>query len=392
MPSLSRIAGAIRPAVFSALEGAIAARRASGGDIVPLHIGDTHRAPPESARYAAHVAAARDEDLYAYGATVGLGELREALASYVTRKRRGMPGASEANVQLGVGATHALSCAARAILEPGDEVLLAAPYWPLAHGILASVGAHVVEAPLSPRLYEDPSLDAGELLSRAATPRTRAIYLITPNNPDGKVLSPRDLASIARFAVERDLWVIADEVYADYVFEGEAESIARLAGMSERTVTAFSFSKSHALAGARVGFVVAPTEVVTQMRKLSTHSVFNVPVLMQRAAHAALADEAWIAAAKRDYRAARDATLGALSGSGIGVHAPDGGVYVFLDFASVLGDRPLSVLLERAVREGVVLAPGEAFGAAFKTHARLCYTSCETPRVLEGVARLRRAI
>src|SRR5450631_4909547 len=111
MPSLSRTARAIRPGVFSELERAIAVRRAAGGDIVPLHIGDTHRAPPEGARYGALLQGARDDDLYAYGATVGLAELRDALCTHADRRERGFAGMTgEANVQLGVGATHALSC------------------------------------------------------------------------------------------------------------------------------------------------------------------------------------------------------------------------------------------------------------------------------------------
>ncbi len=392
MPKLSQTAHAIRPGVFSELERAISERRAAGGDLVPLHIGDTCLPPPAASRFERHLHGG-DSSIYAYGATVGLPELRDALAHHALLRGRGwgtMTG--ESNVQLGVGATHALSCAARVVLERDDEVLLASPYWPLAHGILASAGANVVEVPLTSRLYADPSLLAGDLLRERLTDRTRAIYVITPNNPDGKTLSVRDLSSVAALARERDLWVFADEVYADYAFASEHVSIARLDGMSERTISAYSFSKSHALAGARVGWVIAPSDVVSAMRKVSTHSVFNVPVLMQRAALAALGDDAWVADARSHYLKARDAAHQALRGTKVRASLADGGVYLFADFAEALEGRPLAELLKLAVAEGVLLAPGEAFGAAFTTHARICYTSAPLDRVMVGIERLKVAL
>ncbi len=392
MAKLSQTAHAIRPGIFSVLERAISERRAAGGDLVPLHIGDTCLPPPAAARFDRHLQCA-DSEIYAYGATVGLPELRDALARHAHARARGFPAMTgESNIQLGVGATHALSCAARVVLEPNDEVLLASPYWPLAHGILASAGASVVEVPLTSRLYADPSLVAGELLREHVTDRTRAIYLITPNNPDGKTLSTRDLSSIASLARERDLWVFADEVYADYAFASEHVSISRIDGMAERTISAYSFSKSHALAGARVGWVIAPGEVVSAMRKVSTHSVFNVPVLMQRAALAALGDDPWVANARSYYLEARDAAHDALRGAKVRAFLAEGGVYLFADFTEVLEGRPLSELLKLAVAEGVLLAPGEAFGAAFTGHARICYTSAPLDRVMIGIERLKVAL
>jgi aspartate/methionine/tyrosine aminotransferase len=384
---------AMRAGVFADLEKAIAERRAAGGDLVPLQIGDTHRAPPDVARIERAIEGAADGALYAYGATAGMPELREALAAHTRKLGRAHEGATEAHVLVGVGATHALSCVARVVLDAGDDVLVATPYWPLTHGIVTQTGARVVEVPLTSALYDDESLDAGELMARAATPATRALYVISPNNPDGKVLSRRHSEELARFAVERDLWVFSDEVYADYTYGGEHVSLARFPGMSERTLTAYSFSKSHALAGARMGYVVGPPDVITAARKVSVHTAFNVPVAMQRVALAALSSgDAWIHEAKREYQDARDAAAKALEGSGVKFHLAEGGVYLFLDFADVLGGRPLKDLLEVAIRTGVLLAPGESFGAAHATCARLCYTSVPVPRMLEGVARLRSAI
>jgi aspartate/methionine/tyrosine aminotransferase len=382
---VSHVAAGIRQGVFSDLQRHIDSFAARGGDLVPLHIGDTWVAPPIAPDTRREVA-----ELGSYGATMGLKELRRALAASLLARGFGPEAIDpDTEVLLGVGATHALSCAARAVLDPGDEVLLLAPYWPLAHGILRSCGAVPIEVPFTSVLYEDPAADVAALLAPHLGPRTRAVYLITPNNPDGKVLARAQLEALAEVAVAADLWVIADEVYADYTYEGDHVSIASLPGMASRTLTASSFSKSHALAGARIGAVVAPADVVDAARRVSTHTVFNVPVTMQRAALEALTQgDAWVEAARRTYREARDRTAAALAPLPVRFSMAEGGVYFFVDFTESLAGRPLHELMTRAIDAGVLLAPGEAFGEAYPRSARLCFTSVPLPRVLEGVARL----
>jgi aspartate/methionine/tyrosine aminotransferase len=389
-PLISESARVIRPGVFADLQVQIDAHLARGGDLIPLHIGDTYLEPPQSSRFGSVIEMhGADEGLYRYGACAGLPDLRTAIAEEL-RGRRTFASVAATNVLIGVGATHALLCAARSILEPGDDVLLAAPYWPLASGILQTCGARVVEVPITSKLYADPNLNAGDLFRSAVTPKTRAIYLITPNNPDGKVLSREQLSSIATFAREHDLWVIADEVYADFTFGPPHISIASLPDMAERTITAYSFSKSHALAGARVGYVIAHEDVIRAAQRVSTHSVFNVPVLMQRAAMAALAaGPRWLERALLIYRNSLEAAVDALRGTPVKFSVAEGGSYLFLDFEQVLGDRPLSLLLERAIDRGVLLAPGEAFGRNYAKCARLCFTAVPLPRLLEGIAKVR---
>jgi aspartate/methionine/tyrosine aminotransferase len=389
MPSLSSSAHAIRPGVFAELQRRIDAHTARGGDLVPLQIGDTAIDPPPEARFAG----GDDPSLYRYGATAALASLREAIALWLGEVR-GIGGVdAERDVLVGVGGTHAIFCAARTILDAGDEVLLAAPYWPLAPGILAACGARTIEVPLTDRLYRDPSLDAGALFAAALSERTRAIYLITPNNPDGKVLSARHLEQIAALAQERDLWVIADEVYADHAFDAPHVSIANLPGMRARTITAYSLSKSHALAGARIGYVLAPPEVIAAARRVSTHTVFNVPVIAQNTALAALrVGPRWVEVARGRYREARDVAATALRDLPIDFSIAEGGTYLFIDFTRALQGRPLRVLLEAAIDRGVLLAPGEAFGAAYANHARLCYSAVPPDRLSIGLQRLRDAI
>ena len=394
MADLSRTALAVRASVFADLAPRIEAHARAGGDLVSLHIGDTYRPPPPGARFAGVEGDALDPALYCYGAIPGVDAVKEALVRTLRAAGRGPREADPArNVLVGAGATHAIFCGMRAVLEPGDEVLVAAPYWPLSVGVVRAAGGVPVEVPLTTRLYADSAATADAILEAAVTPRTRAIYVISPNNPDGYVYDDRQLRGIARLAVARDLWVLSDEVYADYVYEGAHGSIARHEGMAERTLSAFSLSKSHALAGARVGFLVAPERVVALARRIATHTIFNVPVASQRVALAALeAPSSWIDEARTDYRGARDETLRMLEGSGVRAFAPHGGSYVFVDFGPVLAGRPLRALLERAIDHGVLLAPGDGCGEAFGDFARVCFTSVPRPRLVEGVARLRAAI
>jgi aspartate/methionine/tyrosine aminotransferase len=395
MPKLSATAGALRPGVFADLQRHIDQLAGRGGDLIGLHIGDSYLDPPQAARFGSVIERhGADDDLYRYGAVAGLDALRDAIADELRGHARALPMVEgRRNVLIGVGATHALSCMARVTLGPGDDVLLLAPYWPLAHGIIQSTGARAVEVPFTDRLFADPGLAAGDLLREALTPSTRAIYLITPNNPDGKVLTREQLSSVAAVACDKDLWVIADECYADFTFGVPHISIASLPGMAERTMTAYSFSKSHALAGARVGYAVAPEAVVAAAQRISTHTVFNVPVLMQRAATAALqAGPRWTERARLIYRHSLDGAIDALQGSGIAFSPAEGGAYLFLDFTAVLEDKPLGALLQRAIERGVLIAPGEAFGQAYAKWGRLCFTAAPLPRVLEGIARLRTAV
>ncbi len=395
MPRLSRSASLIRVGVFAELAPRIEAQARRGADLIGLHIGDSYRAPPELARFALlEQGSAFDAELYRYGNVVGLDKLRESLVAHLASRRHGPRLVDPAReVLVGCGATHTLFCAARAILEAGDEVLVAAPYWPLAVGVVRAAGATPIEAPLTTRLYADPSLDAAFPFEEALTPRTRAIYLATPGNPDGKVLTATQLTSLARFAIAHDLWIIADEVYADYVYEGVHVSIAALDKMADRTLSIYSLSKSCALGGVRVGFVVGPERVVSVARRLATHTVFNVPLAAQRVALAALSScSEWIDEARREYRRVRDATVRALRGAGVAVSVPEGGSYVFVDFAPILGGRPLRQLLEAAIDRGVLLAPGDGFGRDFASWARICFTVAPPSRVLEGIERLKEAI
>lgn len=396
--ALSAAARRMSPPVFGQLQERVARILASGGDVIPLQIGDTHLAPPKAAAAALDALAGADGTLFRYGGTSGEVSLRRALARELS-VRRGLEVDPEAELLVGAGGTHALSCLARATLDPGDEVLMLSPYWPLAPGIMITAGAVPVDVVASTALYRDAAFDLEAALRAKITSRTRAVYFVSPNNPDGKILGQRELGAIARVAEEHDLWVYADEVYADHAFERPHVSFGGVPGARARSVLLYSLSKSHALAGARVGYAVAPPDVVAAARRVSTHSVFNVPVGLQRVAEAALSDDAFVVEARETYRAARDLAAAGLAGAPVRFDLAEGATYLFLDLSPALdaleareGARPpASRVLEAAVDRGVLLAPGAAFGD-HPEHARLCFTAVPPEVLSRGIARLSEAL
>jgi aspartate/methionine/tyrosine aminotransferase len=382
VPSVSRFpdvstAGAAVPAsIFARLREHLAR---FPGDVIPLQIGDTHLAPPWGLGDVAWADLA-GADLYTYGSPAGWGPLVDAIADKAVTKNR--IGITASGVQVACGATHALSCAVQALCDPGDELILLTPHWPLIRGIALGYNVVPIEVPY------DAALPAGELVAQlepAITARTAAIYLATPNNPDGAMLSAAQLAAIAQLAVRHNLWLLSDEVYEDYGYDAEHVSTASLPGAGDRTVTVFSFAKSYAQAGLRVGYALAPDPIAATLKKLVNHSVYNVPVAMQRAALGALREGApFLAAARTSYLEARDRARTRLIAPS---DCPAGGAYLWVDFSRwTAGD--CMPILERCAAAGVLLAPGTAFGAACGGFARLCFTGVAPDRLDEGIDRI----
>jgi len=380
-PSLSSSARALRESIFSRLQGRLAKH---GADGVPLHLGDTYLAPPMIAREAIEASAAD----WRYGAPAGEAPLLAALAAKL-RAANGLDWATEAHVQVTVGATAALAAAARAVVDPGDEVICPTPHWPLIRGIVTNAGGVVVEAPLSQTLYADARADAAAILEPHITERTAALYVTTPNNPDGKQLSRRHLEQLAELARRHDLWVLADEVYEDLAWAEPHVSIASLPGMAERTLTVFSLSKTYAIAGHRLGYVARAAAPMHALRKIANHTVYNVPSLLQRAALALVtspSSRAWLDEARALYRdACAEASLLVPAPHFV----PDGATYLFVDLSRWAPESSgLWPLVEKLLDAGVSIAPGEQFGRDFSRHARICFTAVPLDRLRVGLARL----
>ncbi len=208
-----------------------------------------------------------------------------------------------------------------------------------------------------------------------------AVYLNSPNNPTGAVLSREELTELAAFARAHGLWVWADEVYEPFAYARPWVPIADLA--PERTFSAYSFSKAWGMAGNRVGYVVGPADpdLAQQLRKVSLHAFYAAPTASQLAALRVLTDgQAWLADARARYHAA-----GVAAADRLGLPHPEGGTFLFPDVTAHLDEDGLHGFLVRCIDRNLVLAPGTACGAAYTGHVRVCFTSAPPDVVGRGI-------
>jgi len=366
-PHIAPTAGRLHNSPFSKLAERIAEQSEPP---IPLHVGDSWRAPPPGA----HMSDLRQSDhpgLNRYARPQGHPALLSAVSAI-----HDLP---TDQILVTPGATGALSALSRTLLSPEDEVILLTPCWPLIRGIVPAAGAQVVEVPFYDRLGRG----VAALLEPHVTPRTAAIYVCTPNNPTGNVLTADQLSELADVARAHDLWLWSDEVYSLYAYARPHHPLFEIA--PERTFAAYSFSKAWAMAGNRCGYLLGPTaSVMSEVRKLSMHGSFSTVTASQLAGVAALEHgAAWLAESRRAYQAAGIAAAAAL-----GVPEPEGGTFLLLDVANHLDDRGLDGFLSDCLDRGLLLAPGSSCGVDFPTHVRLCFTSARPEVVAEGVARL----
>jgi N-succinyldiaminopimelate aminotransferase len=272
-----------------------------------------------------------------------------------------------ASVLVTAGATGALGAAIGMLAAPSEEILMLAPYWPLIPGIARAFRAIPVDVPFYDRV--DSPEAAVEAVRERITPRSVALYVSTPSNPTGRVLPAAWLEALAEFAREQGLWILSDEVYEAYVYGGRHVSIGRYA--PERTLSAFSFSKTYGMAGNRIGYLTGPPEAIAQARKISTHTFYAAPTPGQLAALRALQHgDAWVRETREAYRrAAVDAA------AVLGQAAPEGACFLFLDVTRHCADGDVFRFLEECLDDGVVLAPGLSCGREYAGWVRLCFTS-----------------
>ncbi len=347
------------------------------GPLYPLHVGDTWMTPCDGARME-DLRSEAHAGLHNYCDTRGLPALVDALVEKV--RTRAAVACEREQVLVTAGATAGLSCALGAIATAGEEVLTLAPFWPLIRGIVQTYGAVPVEVPFYDRV--DSAEAAVEAVAARCSERTVALYVSTPSNPTGVVLPERWLEALARFAEERDLWLISDEVYEDFVYRGEHVPLARLA--EARTLSVHSFSKAYGMAGNRVGYLVGPEPLIAEARKIGTHSFYNAPTAGQLAALRALeGGGAWQAEARRSYRQVGEAAAKAL-----GLSEPEGSTFFFIDVRERLDERGLYGVLEDCFEAGVLVAPGSSSGTDYGDWIRLCYTVMPPDDVAEAVRRL----
>ena len=345
-----------------------------------LDQGDVSFDAPETVKQAMHRAI--DENRSHYLQTTGVPRLLDLLAAKL-RTKNGIPVKAADEVMVTTGGIHALYIICQALLEPGDEVIVPDPEWPPAAGNILAAQAVPVPCPLHESLGWRYHLD--EVAAKISS-RTKAIYLNSPNNPTGGVLTREDLQRISDLCRERKLWLISDEAYEDVVFEGEHVSPASLEGMYERTISLFTFSKSYAMTGLRLGYLVAQDAALRErMKKVLFYSASNVASVVQfggigalEGSQAAVEDFRQELLARRDlfYQGIRDAAPHVFSGT-----PPAGAFYAFLridpgwtapaDLTSPSVSWRMTEFLISRGRIGCV--PGVDFGANGEGYVRFCF-------------------
>ena len=353
-------------------------------EAIHLEVGEPDFPTPEHVVEAAHRAARMG--LTRYAPNAGIPELREALAEKVVR-RNGY-GASPEQVVVTQGGIQALYLALRALLEPGDEVLLPDPAWPNYRMIAHLLGARVLSYPL---VVGGGFLPCLEDLERLVTPRTRAILVNSPSNPLGTVVPSGLMEGLLAFARRRDLWFISDEVYDEVVFDDAFVSAGSLAEREDRLVSIYSFSKVYAMTGWRVGYLIAPPDLARILTGMQEPIISCVNTPAQMAALAAVTGpQAIVREMSEAYRARRDELLGILDRGGLPSSRPSGTFYVWTDVTEA-GMPSIDFARSLIEHEHVAVAPGSAFGELGEGYVRLSLASSRED-LLEGTSRLLRFV
>lgn len=361
------------------------ALRTAGEPVVMLTVGD-HDIPTDE-----RILDAMRESIAAgnlgYAPVMGSDALRDAIASRVTARRR--VGAERENVVVTAGGQAALYASFTAVLDPGQSAVVLDPYYAtFAQTVRAASGRPiVVEVP--PDQGFQPDIAA---IERALAPDTRAILINTPNNPTGALYEPARLEALAELCRRRDLWLVSDELYESQVHLepplGEHLSPRDLDGMAERTLVVGSLSKSHAMTGSRLGWIVGPREAVARIGELATTTTYGLPGYIQDAGLYAVAHgDAIERAIAGRYRRRAEAALEAVANApGIRALPPQGGMYLMLDVrATGLSGGDFARRLLEAER--IAVMPGASFGRAAAGHVRVALTVPEAA-LRDALARL----
>jgi aspartate aminotransferase len=388
---LSRRVAAITESATLAVDAKAKALKAAGESVIGFGAGEPDFPTPAHIVEAA-VAACRDPRNHRYSPSGGLPELKEAVAAKTFRDSgyEVLPG----QVLVTNGGKHAVYNTFTTLLNPGDEVLLPAPYWTTYPEPVLLAGARPVVVPTDETTGFRVSVDQ---LEAARTDATKVLLFVSPSNPTGSVYPESEVRAIGEWALEHDLWVVTDEIYehltyGDHRFTSMPTVVPELA---ERCVVLNGVAKTYAMTGWRVGWMIGPADVIKAATNLQSHATSNVANVSQRAALAAVAGDLDAVAEMRTAYARRGATMHKLLGEIPGVRCmePQGAFYLFPSFVDVLGreiggQRPdtTMALAELILDEAkVAVVPGEAFGAP--GYARLSYALGDDDLV-EGVNRI----
>jgi aspartate aminotransferase len=387
MKELSRLVSSIPASVTLAVNDKAKALQAAGHDVIALAGGDPDFDTPDHITAAAF--AAIENGATHYPAPMkGIPALLDAIAEKTARDNdiRVNP---KTDVVVTPGGKWALYLALAAVLNPGDEVLYLEPAWVSYPPMITLAGG--IPVPVSLPSEDNFRVTAGQLRAKV-TPMTKALLINSPCNPTGRVLTREELAAIAEVAIEADLYVLADEIYEKLLFDGRQHiSIGSLPGMAERTLTINGLSKSYAMTGWRLGWLVGPTPALKIATRMNSQTVSSAANFTMHAAIAALLGPQGIIAEMRDsYQARRDFMVKALNDiDGIACRSIEGAFYLFPSFP---GSSKNSLELADALldKAGIAGTPGIAFGASGEGHVRFSIATAmsDLERAVERLAKV----
>ncbi|MCR5369347.1 MAG: aminotransferase class I/II-fold pyridoxal phosphate-dependent enzyme [Clostridium sp.] len=318
----------------------------------------------------------REEGIYSlekgrtfYTSNAGLKDLRVAIAEYFQR-RLGLTYDPLKEVVVTVGGSEAIDLGLRAMLDPGDEVLIPQPSY--VSYVPCTILAGGVPVPIELKAENDFRLTREELLEKI-TPKTKVLIMPFPNNPTGAIMEEDDLRAVAEVVAEKDLYVISDEIYSELTYKGEHVSIAQMPGMRDRTILINGFSKAYAMTGWRLGYAAGPREILSQMVKIHQFAIMCAPTTSQYAAVEALRNgDEDIAQMREAYNERRRYLVSELRNLGMDCFEPFGAFYVFPSikrFGMTSDEFATRLLME----EKLAIVPGNAFGDCGEGFLRISY-------------------
>ena len=358
------------------------ARKEAGEDVIVMSIGDPDFDTPKVIVDAA-IASLSSGDTH-YTEVAGRPRLRRAVANNIGK----LAGSSFSadNVVITAGTQNALYAAAALLLDPGDEVLVLEPMFTTYFATIESTGAKLIPIPCPASDHYQPKLD---VLIDSITAKTKALFFASPANPTGAIISRENLAKIAEICIENDLWVVSDEIYCDFIFEGEHTSISSIPGMIDRTIIVGSLSKSYAMTGWRVGWAIGPKHFVKVFSDLNLAITYGLPGFIQEAAALALEEQIpEIHDMKLMFKKRRDTAIEVLQDSPmLNLAAPVAGMFLMIDIrASGLSGLDFSKKLY--AEYGVSVLDGAEFGDSGKGFIRISFAASEQD-VYEGCLRIK---
>lgn len=375
----------IRPSPTLAITARATAMRSSGLDVISFAAGEPDFATPDPICQAATEAMQKGFTKYTPGR--GYLDLRDAFAEKLKREN----GIEGHDVMVTCGAKHALFDALCAIIEPGDEIIILAPFWmTYADQVVVLGGIPIlVHATAESGFVPDP-----DAIDAAITERTRAIMCCSPNNPTGAVWPTETLRAIGEIAVKRNVWIISDEVYEKLIYDGEHTSMAALAPeIADRTLTIMSCSKTYAMTGWRIGFLAGPKRAIDAMACVQDQISHPTSFAMKGALAALAMDESSLNAMKAEFHARRDLMHGLVTAiPGVQAHLSPGAFYVFADFSPYIaefGPTDLELAENLLQNAHVAVIPGSVF--ATPNYLRFSYAASRHD-IERGIGRVHDAL